>query len=199
MTMFSEEIERSQPTCRRGEGFADNIVIDGHDIKGRAVPYGYTIELMPGVFERFERGSFARQTKDPARVKVCLEHGQVVGKVVELEERQDGLYFAGGISKSDDIPEARKARAMLDEDLADELSVGFQTVRGGTKVEQSDDQVTYIHNRARLLEISLVPWGAYGRGATVSRSTLLDPDDLIRRARRDEARAWVAEYRKRSM
>lgn len=195
--MFHEDIEKSLPTCRRGEGFADNIVVEGSDISGRAVPYGVTIQLMPGVYERFEKGSFSRQLRDPARVKVCLEHGQVVGKATELEERDNGLWFKGGISHSVAIPEAAKARAMLDEELADELSVGFQTVKGGTKVEKDNDKVTYVHNRARLLEVSLVPWGAYGRNATVSRSLLIHPDDVALQLKREAAREWVAQYKSR--
>lgn len=193
--MFIEDLEKALPTCRRGEGFADNITVEGSDIRGRAVPYDVTIQLMPGIYERFEKGSFSRQLVDPARVKVCLEHGQVVGKVDRLEERDDGLWFEGGISKSNAIPEAAKARAMLDEELADELSVGFQTVKGGTRAERTGDETTYIHSRARLLEVSLVPWGAYGRDATVSRSILLHPGDLALQLKREAAREWVAAFK----
>lgn len=192
---LDSEIELHLPTCRRGEGFADDVVIDHGAISGRAVPYGKTIQLAEGIFERFEPGAFAKQVKDPARVKICLEHGQVVGKIDRLEE-SDGLDFAGRVSTNPAIPEAQRALALLDDDLLDEMSIGFATVRGGTKLEQSGETVTYVHSRARLLEISLVPWGAYGRDATL-RTRLLDPVAVSRQARIDAARQWVRDYRSR--
>lgn len=194
-----DELAPGRPTCRRGEGFADNIEIGDGRIAGRAVPYGVTIELMPGLFERFNEGTFSRQVKDPSRVKICLEHGEVVGKADMLEERADGLWFAGSVSASTDIPEARRARALLDEDLIDELSIGFQGVKDGTKSETREDGSTlWDHVRARLLEISLVPWGAYGRGATLSRSRLVDPSEDILEMKREAARQWVESFRSRA-
>jgi len=189
------EILEHRPTCRRGEGFADTITVDDGVINGRAVPYRHTIDL-GGVFERFEPGAFADQVKDPSRVKVCLEHGQPVGLVTRLEERADGLHFTAEIPNEPDIPETMKARAMIRRGIADELSVGFNSLPGGTTVEHDKTRATYVHRRARLLEISLVPWGAYGRGATLTRSALLDPEQeklkLARAEARSTAAAWLA-------
>lgn len=184
------------PTCRRGDGFADQVTADQGTIRGRAVPYGTTVELQPGLFERFRRGCFRDQCKDPARVRICLEHGQVIGRVDDLEERSDGLWFAGHLSDSPDIPEARKAAAMLADGLADELSVGFQTVRDGSTVTAADDgSVTWEHRRARLAEISLVPWGAYGRSAVVTRARAVDPVEGRRAAVRAQVTAWITANR----
>ena len=78
--------------------------------------------------------------------------------------------------------------------LVDELSIGFQTVKNGTRTERRDSGSTlYEHHRARLMEISLVPWGAYGREATLSRSRLIDPSTEMLQARRAEVRRRVAE------
>jgi HK97 family phage prohead protease len=193
---LAQELEFRLPTCRRGEGFADNLEVEGGLIRGRAVPYGHTIELRDMLRERFDMGAFSRQSKAPHRVKLCLEHGQVVGAMSELEERADGLYFAAKLSDNPAIPDAARFRAMVDEGLADELSVGFQTVAGGTTVETAQDgAATYVHRRARLLEVSLVPWGAYGREATLARSRLMDAGAEMRAHKLAEQRAWLKSYR----
>lgn len=185
------------PTCRRGEGFADQLGISGNKIHGRAVPYDRIIQLMPGVYEVFEEGAFARQAKDPSRVKICLEHGEVVGKIKELQEHTEYLFFAGEVSRNPAIPEAMRAQALIDDDLIDEMSIGFQTVKDGTKIEEYEDGMLLRHSRARLLEISLVPWGAYGREATLSRSKLIDPTEKIEEIKRQQAREWVNDFKNR--
>jgi HK97 family phage prohead protease len=204
---LSLEVELSQhlPTCRRGEGFADVLdFADDGRISGRIVPLGKWVELRPNLLERYEPGVFDRQMRDPSRVKICLEHEQVIGLVRTIEERSDGVYFEGRISMSDDIPEARKARAMRAEGLADELSVGFQTFQGGSDIQcRSDGVTTWRHRKARLQEISLVPWGAMGREATVTRARFYDEDGAIaaaeKIARRDAERAWLSDFRARVM
>jgi len=193
-------LEKFQPTCRRGEGFADRIEVTDDAIHGRAVPYGVTVELAHGVREQFRPGAFAKQLKDPGRVKFCLEHGQVVGRMTGLDEQDDGLYFTAALSQSADIPEARRARALIEEGLADELSVGFNTVRGGTSMSREDDGVTMaVHHRARLMEVSLVPWGVYGRGATLQRSILVDHAAELLELRRAEQRAWLEQWQSRKV
>ena len=119
----------------------------------------------------------------------------MIGRIHELEERADGLYFVAGISASPDIPEAKRARALIAEGLADELSVGFNTVRGGTVTTREDDGATMaVHHRARLMEISLVPWGAYAREAVLQRAQLVDRAAELLAARQEEARRWAAEW-----
>ena len=196
---LTEELTSGDPVCRRGEGFADNITTEGGTITGRAVPYGHTVELKPGLLEVFARGAFKNATKDPGRVKIAYEHGQVIGHMTELEERDDGLWFAGRISDNPAIPEAARARAMIAEGLADEMSVGFRTVKGGTTSERHQQGTKYTHTRAQLLEVSLVPWGAYGREATLSRARLVDPVQLLSETRRADMRAWLAEYKARPL
>lgn len=192
----NELVMVGQPMCRRGEGFADNLAIDKGSITGRAVPYDRTIQLADGVFERFEQGAFTRQLKDPGRIKICIEHGQVVGKVDTLTET-DGLDFEARVSQNPSIAEAQRALALLEEDLIDEMSIGFATVKGGTRIERDEQGVTYVHTRARLMEISLVPWGAYGRDATL-RTRLLDPAVALRQARIDAALKWLEEWKSRT-
>jgi HK97 family phage prohead protease len=166
----------------RAAAATDFSVEDGV-IKGRAVPYGVTVTLIPGLQERFEMGAFARQTKDPSRVKIMFGHGEVIGHATELEERQDGLWMEGRILRHDDVPEGRKALALLEAKVVDEMSVGFQQVRNGTEITETRNGTLVTHRRASLREISIVPFGAYSRGARV----------MSVRAEVDE-KAWRSEW-----
>lgn len=195
--VWQQFITFDKPVCRRGEGFADQLGIEKNRINGRAVPYNHVIELMPGLYEVFEKGSFSRQEKDPSRVKICLEHGQIVGKVNALQEKDSYLHFSAAISTNPGIPEAVRAQALVDDELVDEMSIGFQTVKDGTAIEDYNGGKLMRHTRARLLEISIVPWGAYGREATLSRSRLIDPMEEFKKIKQKEAREWVDEFRKR--
>lgn len=191
-----QEISNQSPTCRRGEGFADKIEVDDTTIRGRAVPYGVTIDLAPGLREEFRPGTFTKQTRDPSRAKLCYEHGAVIGRIRDLEERDDGLYFTAALSESKHSPVALMARDYIAEGLIDELSVGFNTVNGGYNTSREEDGSTLVvHHRAKLMEISLVPWGAYGRDAVLQRSQLVDHDAELLAARQAEARAWVQRWR----
>lgn len=150
---------------RAARGFT--LTEDG-EFTGRAVPYGRPVELMPGLREVFLPGAFTAQMKDPGRVKVAYRHGEIIGRAVDLEERDDGLWMRGRISDDADLPEARKALAQLRGGLVDELSVGFQSVKGGTVITEDDQGTLWEHRRAALREVSVVPWGAYGRNARVT-------------------------------
>ena len=194
MELLLSELRSASPTCRRGEGFADRLEVGDGQLRGRAVPYGVTVELAPGLREVFRPGAFSRQARDPSRVKLCLSHGEVIGKVHELREEPDGLYFAAAVSTREHIPEARKALDLLADDLVDELSIGFNTVKGGTSYSSEGAGTLATHHRARLFEVSLVPWGAYGRGAVLQRSTLVDLAAEVLAAHQNEAREWLANY-----
>jgi len=147
------------------------------EFTGRAVPYGQPAELMPGLREVFLPGAFASQVKDPGRVKIAYRHGEIIGRAVELEDRDDGLWVRGRIEDDADMPDARKALAQLRAGLVDELSVGFLPVRNGTTVSEDSGGTVWEHKRATLREISVVPWGAYGRKAKVA-AVRSEPDDV---------------------
>lgn len=154
---------------------------DDGQFVGRAVPYDVEAELFPGLFESVARGAFAAQVKDPARVKICYRHGDVIGRAVQLEDREDGLWVRGQIIAHEDRPLARQAIQDLRDKLIDELSIGFQDVKDGTEVTEDSKGVHVRHNRAALREISVVPFGAFGRKAKVSK--VRDEDSGARDAR----------------
>lgn len=163
---------------------AADFTLKDNEFMGRAVPYNTPIQLWPGLREQFLPGAFAAQTKDPARIKVAFRHGEVIGHAIDLEERADGLWIRGRIVVDDDLPDGRKALAQLRTGLVDELSVGFQQVKNGSVTAAVGDDTLISHKRARLREVSIVPWGAYGRHATVKK---------VRDAADEELRAWRRE------
>ena len=170
------QLRQNEPTPRTGEAFGSYELADG-TLSGRAVPYGVTMEIAPGLRETFRAGTFRRQVKDPSRVKVCYRHGEVIAQVDELHEQPDGLYFTATVPDELNPPQLRHR-------LIDELSIGFNAVNGGHRMTERDG-VTYVeHHRARLMEISVVPWGAYERHATLRAHTV----DTAREA----ARAWLS-------
>ena len=74
---------------------------DGRTVYGRVVPYDDVAEVSDdgGVTtyrESFAHGAFSRATRAPHRVELTHEHDAglfgTVGKGVELDERDDGLY-----------------------------------------------------------------------------------------------------------
>ena len=137
-------------------------------IEGVAVRYNVDIPRGPGMFERVQPGAFTKQIADPARVSVLWQHDSdaPIGKVSALEDGAESLRFTAKISENADIPEARKALALLREGIIDEISVGFQW--GSWVEERSDDgDLTIAHTKARLRELSVVTFGALGREARV--------------------------------
>jgi len=179
---FLEQLRAGDMTPRLGEDFGSYDVDTSGRISGRAVPYGVTMEIATGLRETFRPGTFKRQVKDPARVKICYVHLDVIGQVDELEERADGLYFTGSIPDELIPPQLRHH-------LVDELSIGFNSVNGGTRISDHDGTTHVEHRRARLMEISVVPWGAYQRHATLQRAHTVD-------VAREAARAWLAARRR---
>jgi len=89
--------------------------------EGLAIPYGVTIDIGGGQQERFVRGAFAEQVAAIAageRVAYLSRHGAdggiPVGAVDGLEERSEGLYFAGNFM---DVPEVAHTRSQVNSGL----------------------------------------------------------------------------------
>jgi hypothetical protein len=138
-------------------------------IAGVAVRYGVDVPRGPRFAERVEAGAFAAQLVDPARVAILWQHDgdSPIGRASALVDSASELRFVGRISESADIPDARKALALLREGLIDEVSVGFEW---GKWREERDDETgvtTIVHTKSRLRELSVVTFGALGRDARV--------------------------------
>jgi uncharacterized protein len=165
----------------------DETGVEAGTIEGIAVKYGVDVPRGARLFERVEPGAFAAQLVDPARVAVLWQHDtdSPIGRVTSLNDSDTELRFTAKISDHADIPDARKARAVLQEGLADEISVGFEW----GKWQVRDDEAgtfTIVHTKARLRELSVVTFGALGREArvlTVAADDAVDLDVKAIRAR----------------
>jgi HK97 family phage prohead protease len=191
------QLNSPQTMCRRGEGFAAdlNLTEDG-TIRGQAVPFNKIVRLSADLFERFEPTAF--QDQEPRTVKIHLEHDRSpIGRISTLTPTETGLAFTGSISTNPQLTDAAKARALLADDLMDEVSIGFRTVPDGFTVNTRSDGATLVtHHKADLREISLVAFGVYGRDATLARSVLIDPSALELEARRQQIREELAAIRR---
>lgn len=136
-------------------------------IMGVAAQYGVPIERGFNIFEQIQAGAFKAQVGAPNRVMVLWQHDRdnPIGRALSLDDGTSELRFTAKISEHADVPEARKALALLREGIVDEVSVGFDW---GTWTEKREgDKMTIMHTKARLREFSVVTFGALGRGARV--------------------------------
>jgi HK97 family phage prohead protease len=162
-------------------------------ISGIAVAYNVDVPRGPRLAERVAPGAFSAQVKAPNRVAVLWQHDtdSPIGRATKLTDSEEHLRFVAKISEHEDIPEARKALALLREGIVDEISVGFEW---GTWTEQRDEasgRTTILHTKARLREFSVVTFGALGRDARVvsvaASGYVIDPAAM--RARLDALRS----------
>lgn len=127
---------------------------EAREVVGVAVPYNDTINIGGGWSERFEKGS----VDITADVKLFRDHAEVIGKVSEMEEREDGLWIRAKISKTnlgDETLELVKDGAIRS------FSVGFIPL-----VDEKQDR-TIIRKKVDLREISLVTFPAYQKASVV--------------------------------
>lgn len=136
-------------------------------ISGPVMRYGLKIDRGYGMSVEFRPGAFAKQVKDPTRVKVLWQHDRTepIGRVTGLEDTATELRMSGQIANDPDIPTALKALALVRGGFIDELSVGVDW--GRYDIQRENDQLHYVMHTATLGEISLVTHGALGRGARV--------------------------------
>lgn len=137
-------------------------------LSGQAVPYDVDIEAGgPRIVQVITRGAFSRQLADPSRVKVLWQHRHdaPIGRVTALRDTAAGLQFAAKVIDDQAVPHGAEAMALIRAGVLDEVSVGFEWDRF---TEETDgDTFRVVHERARLLEVSVVTHGAAGRDATI--------------------------------
>lgn len=122
---------------------------DGHTIEGIAVPFNTVIRTWFGQ-EQFDPECVF---DDVETAKLCYQHGEPIGRIINSESQADGLHITARIS---DTTEGRDAITLLRDGVLDSLSVGF------IPLDYEDDANGVTHyKRVRLLETSIVSWPAY--------------------------------------
>ena len=154
---------------------ADNTTEgDGHTFDGIAVPYNVEIDVDGWFYEEWQgnarSGPFDPQLNAANRVLVGDGHimigGSLIGSLRTMANDAKGLRISGRIS---DVPNGNTALTLMQDKALRELSIGFYRLPNGDTTTRDNEGRPHIQmTRARLFEVALVPFGAYGRGATVT-------------------------------
>ncbi|MER9032419.1 HK97 family phage prohead protease [Mesorhizobium sp. M0674] len=143
---------------------------------------GYALQwqqpaTIAGLFvERFARGSFDRSLRDNPDVAALWSHdssrplGRVGNGTLTLKPDSIGLWYA--LTPNPDSPSGQEALASVGRADVGQVSVGFSSV-----IEEwtdADALPSRLITEARLHEISLVLWAAYGDATSASLSRAAD-------------------------
>lgn len=118
-----------------------------------AVRYGEVANIGNRYKETFERGAFEGSTD----IKVYRDHKEIIGHVIETEDRDEGLWFRAKVALS---ALGSDTLALLRSGALTKVSVGF------VPITQRDDNGVIVRTKVSLREISVVERPAYA-GASV--------------------------------
>ena len=160
-----------------------------HEILVRAVPYDAPTDIGGGIVEEFKRGAFGRAAKAAHRLSVWHDHGgPLVGRGLELDDRDDGPYIRAKIGKT---AAAEEMLSLVKDDILTDVSIEFRALPDYLQVDRTGDGLRVTHRRAHLLGFALVAEGAYAEKALV-----LSARDAKRERDAEAARAWFQAWRR---
>lgn len=81
-----------------------------------------------------------------------------IGKILKIEEREDGAYATVQLSDFDVVPNAKRAYYQLQEGTLNQFSFGFNYI--WDKMEYDEEKDAFIIMEVKLYEISVVTMGA---------------------------------------
>lgn len=81
-----------------------------------------------------------------------------IGKILKIEEREDGAYAEVQLSNFDAVPNAKRAYYQLIDGDIDQFSFGFEYV--WDKIEYDETLDAFVVKEVKLFEISVVTLGA---------------------------------------
>lgn len=139
------------------EGFDARLEVrdaERREIYGRIIPYGEEIRVR-GRPERFVRG--AVDGVDPATVRLLAQHREPIGRMISLEERDDGAYATFRVSRTRTGDEMLQ---LVADGVIDSFSPGF--IPG----DQAADGT--IRRLRALPEVSLVTFPAYSQAKVLA-------------------------------
>ena len=152
----------------------------GRTLEGFAAAFGNLDQvgdvIHPGAFRKTltERGQ---------RIKFLWQHDptEPIGKLLEAHEQQGGLFVKAIIS---DTNRGRDALALLKDGAIGEMSIGYDTVKGGMDYTKGDNGATIRNLREiKLYEFSLVTFPANEQAIVTSVKQDVNPT---------EAKPWRA-------
>lgn len=81
-----------------------------------------------------------------------------IGKILKIDEREDGAYATVQLSDFDAVPNAKRAYYQLQEGTINQFSFGFNYI--WDKMEYDEEKDAFIIMEVKLYEISVVTMGA---------------------------------------
>jgi uncharacterized protein len=135
---------------------------DGRILFGPMLPWNVEARVLDRgrlVVETFERGALAGT--DPGRIPLTARHPRdaselPIGRLVELEERDDAAWMAARVSRTAAGDEVLSLAA---DGVPLGLSIGFREAVGGSR--WSPDRRRVVRTRAELDHLAVVRTGAY--------------------------------------
>jgi len=126
--------------------------MEKREVSGVAVPYNDTIDIGGGWSERFESGAVDLNSD----VKLFRDHKEIIGKVTELRDEEDGLWITAKVS---DTALGNETLELVKDGAIRSFSVGFVPVK--------DEKLnkTIIRKKVDLKEVSLVAFPAYSNAS----------------------------------
>jgi HK97 family phage prohead protease len=118
------------------------------EVSGVAVPFNDTIDIGGGWSERFEKGAVDLN----ADVKLFRDHKDIIGRVTEMEESDEGLLIRAKISET---VLGNETLNLVKDGAIRSFSVGFIPV-----VDEKKEN-TIVRKKVDLKEVSLVAFPAY--------------------------------------
>lgn len=113
------------------------------------------------------KGCFAKSIKDRGpesstnrKIAFLWQHDMrdPIGKIMKIEEREDGAYATVQLSDFDAVPNAKRAYYQLQEGTLNQFSFGFNYI--WDKMEYDEEKDAFIIMEVKLYEISVVTMGA---------------------------------------
>jgi len=118
------------------------------EVSGVAVPFNETIDIGGGWSERFDKGAVDLNSD----VKLFRDHKEIIGRVTEMEESDEGLLIRAKISET---VLGNETLNLVKDGAIKSFSVGFIPV-----VDEKKDK-TIVRKKVDLKEVSLVAFPAY--------------------------------------
>lgn len=157
--------EKSSPTMYKElniEGVKE-LNSEEHIIEIKFAAYGYKDSdddiLVNGCFAKSiqERGP---ESSTNRKIAFLWQHDMKdpIGKILKIEEREDGAYAEVRLSNFDAVPNAKRAYYQLMSGDINQFSFGFGYI--WDKMEYDEEQDAYIIKEVKLYEISVVTLGA---------------------------------------
>jgi HK97 family phage prohead protease len=142
-------------------------------ISGTAVPYNVPAVVSDGTAVIFRPGSLPVEGKAP-RLFMYHDASQPVGVVTERVDTEEGMMFSAKISAT---TLGNDALVMALDGTIDQVSVGVNPVKFSY-----DEEGTMIIESADWMELSLVPIGAFGDAANITKvaaSIHQEPEEVV--------------------